>query len=145
MTDLTGDENPTDRSPSTSDDNQRSPSAKPPSPEPTLESYSLREWMYDLQDDQGEPLVHAAYPSAADRKIFVLCEKSKSIQVLQLLHNLIELSSQIFAEPALITYFGPNKDLPLVHNHPRATNELSSYATTLASYATTHSPQDAPV
>ena len=108
--------------------------------EPT--PYSLREWLYDLQDDNGEPLIHATYPSAETSKIFVLCKKAKSIKVLQLLHNLIELAAQIFPETTLQAYFGEEKALPLVHNHPRTTAELSSYASTLASYATVSNPQE---
>ena len=99
-------------------------------------TYSLREWLYDLQDDNSEPLIHATYPSAETSKIFVLCEKAKAIKVLQLLHNIIDLSGQLFSEDALQSYFGVDKDFPLVHNHPRATAELSSYASTLATYAT---------
>ena len=60
---------------------------------PTTEAYSLREWFYDLMDVDNEPLIHAAYPTADANKIFVLCEKSKSIKVLQTLHNLVELVS----------------------------------------------------
>ena len=92
---------------------------------PTREAYSLRKWMYDLQDDNGDELIHAVYPSSDEAKIFVLCEKIKAVQVLQLLHNLLDLSAQVFPKEALVTYFGPNKDLALVHNHPRTTAELS--------------------
>ena len=104
--------------------------------------YSLREWMYDLQDDNGESLIHATYPSAETHKIFVLCEKTKAIKVLQMLHNLIEIAGQLFTDDALKTYFGPEQDLPLVHNHPRATAEMSTYANTLATYATVSNPQE---
>ena len=108
------------------------------------EAYSMREWLYDLQDDNDEDLLHAAYPSADSGKIFVLCEKPKATKVLQLLHNIVELASQVFPDEAIRMYFGANKDLPLVQHHPRATAELSSYASRLATYAAVSNPQGDP-
>ena len=100
--------------------------------------------MYDLTDADGEPLIHALYPSADAGKVFLLCEKSKSITVLKLLHNIVEIAAQVCPEETLTTYFGPNKCIPLVYNHPRATEDIASYATKLASYVTNSNPQDAP-
>lgn len=87
--------------------------------------------MYDLNDADGEPLIHSLYPSVDDGKVFLLCEKSKAITVLQLLHNIVEIAAQVFPEKALTTYFGQEKRIPLVHNHPRATEDNASYATKL--------------
>ena len=144
MTDMTGQDTSDQTGQASSNETDSSSPDQPTDSDPILEPYSLREWLYDMQDDKGEPLIHATYPSADKGKKFVLCEKSKSIQVLQLLHNLIDLTAHVFPDEALTTYFGPNKDLPLVHNHPLTTAELSTYATTLASYATAQNPQDAP-
>ena len=112
--------------------------------EKQTEDYSLREWLYDLVDDNNDSLIHSAYPSAETNKVFILCEKAKAVQVLQILHNLVEITDQLFPNEAMLHYFGPNKDLVLVYNHPRPTAELSTYASKLAGYATMSNPQDAP-
>ena len=112
--------------------------------EPLTESYSLREWFYDLLDGNGENLIHAAYPSTETNKIFILCERVKTTQVLQILHNRVEIMDDLFLDEALTRYFGKDKDYALVFNHPCPTAELSTYASKLASYATTSNPQDVP-
>ena len=134
MSDTTTDHNQNDNSSSANEQASGS--------DPTPEPYSLREWLYDLTDDNNEALIHAAYPSTNDAKIFVLCARAKAVQVLHLLHNMVDIASQVFPEEAMVSYFGPNKELPLVHNHPRASSELSSYATKLAAYATASNPQE---
>ena len=112
--------------------------------EPNQEQYSLRDWMYDLTDTDGEPLIHAMYPSADSGKAFILCEKAKALTVLQLIHNIVDIASQVFPEQALVTYFGENKHIPLVHNHPRATEGTTTYASKLAAFATASNPQETP-
>ena len=112
--------------------------------QPTTELYSIREWIYDLNDNDDEPLVHAMYPSADNGKAFILCEKGKALTVLHLLHNIVEIASQVFPEEALQTYFGQDKTNPLVWNHPRATAGSTTYASKLATFATTSNPQDTP-
>lgn len=87
--------------------------------ETPTEPYSLRDWLYDLDDKDGRSLIHAAYKSAQDGKIFVLCEQSNVQQVLHVLHNIVQYSSVIFSDAALATYFGPNKDNPVIINHLR--------------------------
>ena len=109
---------------------------------PTTELYSLREWFYDLTDTDGEPLLHAVYPSADTNKIFVLCEKRKSVKVLQLLHNLVNIVELDFPDDALQVYFGSNKQNPLVHNHPKATAQTTAYGSHLTTFATAGNPQD---
>ena len=54
------------------------------------EPYSLREWFYDFTD--------TIYPTADDNKLLVLCEKQKSIKVLQILHNLVDIVGTDFPE-----------------------------------------------
>ena len=85
----------------TTDQSQIATEATPPSDgnesdPPHTEPYSLREWMYDILDENGEPFIHAAYTSADKGKFFVLCEKAKAIQVLQMLHNLHNLAAHVF-------------------------------------------------
>ena len=110
--------------------------------DPPTEMYTLREWFYDLMDDQNEPLIHSVYPSADANKIFVLCEKQKAIKVLELLHNLIEAISQDFPATAIAEIFGTNRDMPLVHNYPRASSQLSRYAASLSAHAMAPNPQE---
>ena len=112
---------------------------QPPAP---TEMYTLREWFYDLMDEDNEPLLHSVYPSADTNKIFVLCEKAKAIKVLELLHNLQEAASHDFPQTAIEAIFGNNGELPLVHNHPRATSQLSKYAARLATHALAQNPQE---
>ena len=68
------------------------------------EAYSLRQWLYDFNAPDSTPLIHAAYRSAVDDKIFVLCERAKATPVLEVLHNLHELAKSVFPTEALSLY-----------------------------------------
>lgn len=74
--------------------------------------------------------------------IFVLCEQSNVQQVLHVLHNIVEYSSATFSDEAIVTYFGPNKEPPVILNHPRTDFKQGTYATSLASLATSANPQE---
>lgn len=133
-------------SPTTSNNNDGNTSQTPQSTEnatkPPTEPYSLREWFYDLTDVDNEPLIHALYPSSDASKSFLLCEKGKSVKVLQLLHNVVDLVGIDFPNEALTTYFGTEHSNPSVHNHPKATVATTAYSQHLTAYATTCNPQD---
>ena len=109
---------------------------------PTTELYSLRDWLYDLDDNSGLPLIHAAYRSAHKGKIFVLCEQTKMTQVLHVLHNIVQYASTVFSDDALTTYFGPEKADPCILNHPRSNTAHGTYASSLSALATAANPQD---
>lgn len=111
-------------------------------PSPPSESYSMREWFHDLQDDDGEPLIHAIYPSIDENKVYLLCEKQRTVKVLKLIHNLVDIAGMDFPEEALLVYFGANKQNLSVHNYPRTTPQTTAYSTHLAAYATASNPQD---
>ena len=115
--------------------NSTAAGASNPSP-PTTEAYSLREWFYVLTDVDKEALIHAVYPTADTNKIFILCEKSKAVKVLQIIHNLVHLVGIDFPDEALPVYFGTNKQNPAVQNHPKATPQTTAYSSHLTSYAT---------
>lgn len=110
--------------------------------QPSAEPYSLREWFYDLTDTDGEPLIHAVYPTADSSKIIILCEKQKSIKVLHLLHNIVQVAGIDFSDEAMSVYFGPGRNNPQVHNHPRETAQTKAYSTHLTTYVTPGNPQD---
>jgi len=54
---------------------------------PNTISCSLRDWLYDLQDTDDDPLIHAAYSSNDPNKQFVLCTENDKSEVLQILHD----------------------------------------------------------
>lgn len=109
---------------------------------PTTEPYSLREWFYDLQDIDGESLIHSFYPSTDANKVYLLCEKLRAVKVLQLLLNLVAMVGLDFPAEALTVYFRENKLNPTVHNYPRATPQTTAYSNHLANYATISNPQE---
>ena len=82
------------------------------------------------------------YPSADDNKVYLRCDKSKAITVLKVLYHLIECASQDFPDEAIPKYFGENRLNPAVHNHPRATPQLTAYSPHLANHITAANPQD---
>lgn len=94
---------------------------KPASTEP----YSLRDWLCDLDDNSGMPLIHAAYKSTHEGKIFILCEQSKVTQILHPLHNIVQYTSAIFPYYVIDIYFGPEKsgcnytETPTIKYYPR--------------------------
>ena len=65
-TDKNSDEDTTAETTDTDKDQQNNESEQ--EPEPPTEPYSLRDWLYDLDDKNGRPLIHAAYKSAQDGK-----------------------------------------------------------------------------
>ena len=122
-----------------SDQNDKTPDTTTKS---TTEQYSLRDWLYDLDDNSGSPLIHGAYRSAHKGKIFVLCEQAKVTQVLHVLHNIVQYASTIFSDDALTTYFGGEKADPCILNHPRSNTAHGTYASSLSALATAANPQD---
>ena len=133
--------NQEDMSESSGAENEKQTTETEEEPDST-EAYSLRDWVYDLDDKDGRSLIHAAYKPAQDGKIFVLCEQANVRQALHVLHNIVQYASAIFSAEAIDTYFGPNKDDPVIMNHPRTDSLQGTYVTSLASLATLANPQE---
>ena len=74
--------------------------------------YSLRNWFYDLEDEDKIPLLHAVYSMPNSTTIKVLCERSKQYKVLNLLHELLEITTEFFPSEAIAAYF------PHAQSHP---------------------------
>ena len=104
--------------------------------------YSLREWLYDLEDDDGTPLIHAAYIMPASTTIKILCERSKRFRVLQLLHELQDHVQQFFPPEAISKYFPNSQSHPFeVEKFPTVSQQCGTYANELAAFAMGN-PQD---
>ena len=111
---------------------------------PNKYNYNLRNWFYDLQDNDGSPLIHAVYNTNATNKIKVLCEYRKRFLVLNILHDLVPTITATFPAAAISIYFKYQATLPFtVDKFPRVHPKCGSYAAELQNYVTTN-PQSAP-
>ena len=73
--------------------------------QPTKYNYNLRNWFYDLHDNDESPLIHAVYNTNNPTKIKVLCEYRKRFLVLNVLHDLVSTITNTFPAAAIPTYF----------------------------------------
>ena len=112
--------------------------------EPIKYNYNIRNWFYDLLDNDGHNLIHAVYTTNDDTKIKVLCEFRKRFLVLNILHQLVDTISQVFPAPALSTYFPhhPTQQF-IVEKFPKVDPQCGTYAAELTHYATSN-PQGEP-
>ena len=112
--------------------------------EPIKYNYNIRNWFYDLLDNEGHNLIHAVYTTNDEAKIKVLCEFRKRFLVLNILHTLVDTISSLFPTQAISTYF-PNHPTQqfTVDKFPQVDPQCGNYAAELTHYATSN-PQGEP-
>ena len=105
--------------------------------------YSIRNWFYDIEDDAGSPLIHAAYTMPATTTIKILCERSKRYKVLEILHDLPEIAAEFFPASAIAYYFPTAQAQPFhVEKFPKVSQTCGTYAHELAAYAMSNPQSD---
>ena len=120
------------------------PSTEPNEPpeNPSPQQMSLCYYLYALQSQRSENLFHAIYPSADDKKIFILVSPDNQREALTILHGLQEIVSTLFAPEALSAYI-PMEDgrPPLIPGFPALTKRFKSYASSVIRLSGSN-PQD---
>lgn len=112
--------------------------------QPTKYNYNLRNWFYDLHDNDESPLIHAVYNTNNPTKIKVLCEYRKRFLVLNVLHDLVSTITNTFPAAAIPTYFKYQDTHPFsVDKFPKVDPRCGSYTNELTGYMT-NNPQSAP-
>ena len=102
----------------------------------TTYDYSLRNWFYDLEDEDKTPLFHAVYTMPNSTTIKILCERSKRYKVLNLLHDLLEITTDFSPPEAIAAYFPQAQSHPFtVEKFPKSAQACGTYVNELASYA----------
>ena len=115
--------------------------ALPPSPSqeendtPTkTETTTLRRILYEIKEN-NEVLFHAVYPSADERKTFILCKYKHKEKVLQLLHDMESLVTTMFVEESRTTYFPREAQPFFIKDNPKMSQKFASYASRIVDMA----------
>ena len=105
-------------------------------------SMSLRYYLYCLQSQRSDNLFHAIYPSADDKKIFILIYPENQREALHILHGLQEIVATLF-EPAASSTYIPMLDgrPPYIPGYPVINNRFKTYASTVIKLSGSN-PQD---
>lgn len=124
-----------DEEPSDSTTSEDSPNKEKTNEPPSTYQYSLRDWFYDLEDNDGSNLIHAVYIMPKTTTIKILCERSKRFRVLQLLHEIHD-HVQAFSPPeALDKIFPTAQSYPFeVEKCPKVSQACGTYANELAAF-----------
>jgi len=108
------------------------------------ESMSLRRLCYELNDQYGENLIHAMYPSNDSTKFVVLCSNQNKEETLDKLHHVREIVEEIYDPSAKAIYFSEGSN-PSVQHYPKLTDNQTTMVESLVNITATmsaHNPQD---
>jgi len=110
-------------------------------PSVQTEKASLKRVLYEIANENGEPLIHAVYPSMDASKLYVLCSDKNKDTTLEHLQKIESVINQVFAPGATEVYFNLHEK-PSVQNFPVLTENQNSLVDSIISLTSNANPQE---
>jgi len=91
-------------------------------------STGLRRLFYEIEDQNGENLIHTVYPSNdSTTKFFILCSEQNEEETLHKLRYIKEIVGQFFEPGAVSIYFTECHSPSIAQHYPKLTENQATF------------------